>query len=104
SELAVQSGRLELASHRTHLADVDPANPEILFEEPLQEGEVQLERPLRLAIQARDEIQSREELRHAAVPALPADGVHHADGLEASVRIDVQVVRFGDAGIGRLAS
>src|SRR3989454_5511153 len=104
TELAVQPGRLELPSDRAHLPDVDPTNPEVFVEEVFQECEVQLERLLRLAVEAHDEIQAGQESRHATRAPLPPYLVHHANRFEAAVRVDVEIVRLRDSWIRRLES
>src|SRR5712692_9528071 len=101
-ELAIEAGRLELAAHGADLTDVDPADPQILREEPLQEFEIQVERLLRLPVEARDEVEAWEKARHPVLAPFAANGIDHPDRFEASVRIDVEVVRLGDAGIRRL--
>src|SRR3990172_10581987 len=98
-ELGMQPRGLELLPHGTNLADVDSPNPEVLFEEMLQKGEIQIERLLRFTRQTCDEVETGQELRQAVLPTFPAHGVDHADGLEASVRVDVEVVRLRDRGV-----
>src|SRR3989442_4557534 len=103
-EFAIQSRGLKLPTHRSDLTDIDPADPEILAQETPQEREIQVERLLRLAIEARDEIEAGEKPRHAILAAFSPEGIHHPDRREASVRVDVQVVRFRDARIRGLES
>src|SRR3990172_15182 len=98
-ELGMQPRGLELLPYGTNLADVDPPNPEVLFEEMLQKGEIQIEGLLRFARRPCDEVETGQELRQAVLPTLPAHSVDHADGLEASVRVDVKVVRLRDYGV-----
>src|SRR5439155_20330211 len=86
------------------LPDVDPTDPLVFLEETLPECQVQVERLLRLAIEARDEIQPGQKDGHAGPAPFPPRGVHHADRLEATVRVDVEVVRLHDARIRRLES
>src|SRR5437660_1517571 len=59
----------------------------------LQECQVQVERLPRLAVETRDEIQPGQKDRHPAPAPFPPHRVHHADRLEAAVRVDVEVVR-----------
>ena len=103
-EFPIQSGRLELAPHRAHLTDVDPADPQILLEELPEEREVQAERLLRLPVEARDEIEAREKPGHPVLATFAPDGIDHPDRREASIRVDVQVVRFRHARIRGLES
>src|SRR2546430_13319607 len=49
TELAVQPGRLELASNRPHLPNVDPTDPSVFLEAMRQACQVQVERLPRLA-------------------------------------------------------
>src|SRR5947199_6717541 len=93
-EFTIQSGRLELAPHRAHLTDVDPADPQILLAELLEEREVQAERLLRLPVEARDDIEARETPGHRYLAALAPECVDHPDRREASVRAYGQVVPF----------
>src|SRR5947208_5454070 len=75
-EFAIQSRGLELPTHRTDLPDVDPADPEILCQELLQDCEIQVERLLRLAFEAGDEVEPWKEARHSVFAPIATDGVH----------------------------
>src|SRR2546427_7585988 len=66
-EFAIQSRGLELPTHPTDLPDGDPADPESLVQEAFQEREIQVERLLRLALEAYDEIEAGEKPRHAVL-------------------------------------
>src|SRR5207247_9273817 len=98
-KFAIQSGRLELAPHRAHLTDVDPADPQILLEELLEEREVQVERLLRLPVEAHDEIEVGAKWGHSVLATFAPDGIDHPERRGASMRVDVRVVRFRRARI-----
>jgi len=99
TELVVQPGRLEFPPNGPHLADVDPTNPEVFREKAFQEREVQLECLLRLAVETCRRNSARAEGSACHSRALPPHIVHHANRLEAAVRVDVEVVRLRDAWI-----
>src|SRR3970282_2920074 len=90
AELPVQSRRLELFPNWPHLSDVNPADPEVVLEEPLEEDEVQVEGLRRLTCETRHEVEPGQEPRQPVLAPLSPDRGQHANRLEASVRLDVE--------------
>src|SRR5256886_14706829 len=74
----------------------------MLAQETFQECEIQVDRLLRLAFEAGDEVEPWEKARHSVFAPIATDGVHHPARFEGPARIDVEVVRFSDAWIRRL--